>query len=77
PGVVFQMPNRVFLIAHFHNVMSGGVVVGALSGLTFWFPKIFGFKLNERFGKYSFWCWFIGFFVAFLPLFILCTMGMT
>ncbi|MDE4947168.1 cbb3-type cytochrome c oxidase subunit I, partial [Francisella tularensis subsp. holarctica] len=47
------------------------------SGLTFWFPKIFGFKLNERVGKYSFWCWFIGFFVAFMPLYILVTMGMT
>ncbi|ABO47472.1 cytochrome o ubiquinol oxidase subunit I [Francisella tularensis] len=77
PGVDFQMHNSVFLIAHFHNVIIGGVVFGAFSGLTFWFPKIFGFKLNERLGKYSLWCWFIGFFVAFMPLYILGTMGMT
>ncbi|MDE4990384.1 cbb3-type cytochrome c oxidase subunit I, partial [Francisella tularensis subsp. holarctica] len=64
-GVDFQMHNSVFLIAHFHKVIIGGVVFGAFSGLTFWFPKIFGFTLNERLGKYSFWCWFIGFFVAF------------
>lgn len=77
PGVDFQMHNSVFLIAHFHNVIIGGVVFGAFAGLTYWFPKIFGFKLNERLGKYSFWCWFIGFFVAFMPLYILGMMGMT
>lgn len=77
PGVDFQMHNSVFLIAHFHNVIIGGVVFGAFAGLTYWFPKIFGFKLNERLGKYSFWCWFIGFFVAFMPLYVLGMMGMT
>ncbi|ORM38918.1 cytochrome ubiquinol oxidase subunit I [Francisella endosymbiont of Ornithodoros moubata] len=77
PGVDFQMHNSVFLIAHFHNVIIGGVVFGAFAGLTFWFPKIFGFKLNERLGKYAFWCWLVGFFVAFMPLYILGTMGMT
>ena len=77
PGVDFQMHNSVFLIAHFHNVIIGGVVFGAFAGLTYWFPKIYGFKLNERLGKYAFWCWFIGFFVAFMPLYVLGMMGMT
>ncbi|KEI35127.1 cytochrome O ubiquinol oxidase, subunit I [Francisella sp. W12-1067] len=77
PGVDFQMHNSVFLIAHFHNVIIGGVVFGAFAGLTYWFPKIFGFKLNERLGKYAFWCWLVGFFVAFMPLYILGMMGMT
>ncbi|QLE79457.1 cytochrome o ubiquinol oxidase subunit I [Francisella sp. Scap27] len=77
PGVDFQMHNSVFLIAHFHNVIIGGVVFGAFAGLTYWFPKIFGFTLNERLGKYGFWCWFIGFFVAFMPLYVLGMMGMT
>lgn len=65
------------MIAHFHNVIIGGVVFGAFAGLTFWFPKVFGFKLNERLGKYAFWCWLVGFFVAFMPLYILGMMGMT
>lgn len=77
PGIDFEMHNSAFLIAHFHNVIIGGVVFGYFAGLTFWFPKIFGFKLNERLGKYSFWCWIIGFFVAFVPLYILGAMGMT
>ena len=77
PGIDFQMHNSVFLIAHFHNVIIGGVVFGYFAGLIYWFPKMFGFKLNERLGKYSFWCWIIGFFVAFIPLYILGAMGMT
>ena len=77
PGVDFQMHNSVFLIAHFHNVIIGGVVFGAFAGLTYWFPKIYGFKLNERLGRYAFWCWLIGFFVAFMPLYLLGMMGMT
>ena len=77
PGVDFQMHNSVFLIAHFHNVIIGGVVFGAFAGLTYWFPKIYGFTLNERLGKYAFWCWFVGFFVAFMPLYVLGMMGMT
>jgi cytochrome o ubiquinol oxidase subunit 1 len=71
------MHNSVFLIAHFHNVIIGGVVFGAFAGLTYWFPKIYGFKLNERLGKYAFWCWLVGFFVAFMPLYVLGMMGMT
>lgn len=77
PAIDFEVHNSLFLIAHFHNVIIGGVVYGYLAGLTYWFPKIFGFKLNERLGKCAFWCWFIGFFLAFMPLYILGLMGMT
>ncbi len=77
PGVDFQMHNSVFLIAHFHNVIIGGVVFGYFAGLIYWFPKMFGFKLNERLGKWSFWFWIIGFFVAFMPLYYLGAIGMT
>lgn len=77
PAIDFQLHNSVFLIAHFHNTIIGGVVFGMFAGLTYWFPKIFGFKLNETLGKAAFWCWFIGFFVAFMPLYILGMMGMT
>ncbi|MBV6864285.1 cytochrome o ubiquinol oxidase subunit I [Xanthomonas euvesicatoria] len=77
PAVDFVLHNSLFLIAHFHNVIIGGVVFGYLAGLTYWFPKAFGFKLNEKIGKASFWCWIIGFFVAFMPLYVLGFMGMT
>lgn len=77
PAVDFVLHNSLFLIAHFHNVIIGGVVFGYLAGLTYWFPKAFGFKLNEKLGKASFWCWIIGFFVAFMPLYVLGFMGMT
>jgi cytochrome o ubiquinol oxidase subunit 1 len=76
PGVDFMMHNSVFLIAHFHNTIIGGVVFGLFAGFTYWFPKIFGFRLNETLGKYAFWCWFLGFFIAFLPLYVLGFMGM-
>ena len=77
PGVDFQLHNTVFLIAHFHNTIIGGVVFGYFAGLIFWFPKMFGFRLDERLGTYAFWCWVIGFFVAFMPLYILGMMGMS
>ncbi len=77
PAVDFQVHNSVFLIAHFHNTIIGGVVFGLIAGYTYWFPKMFGFKLNERLGKYGFWCWVIGFYVAFMPLYALGLMGMT
>lgn len=77
PAVDFQLHNSVFLVAHFHNVIIGGVVFGYLAGLTYWFPKTFGFKLNEKLGKCAFWCWLIGFYVAFMPLYALGLMGMT
>jgi cytochrome o ubiquinol oxidase subunit I len=77
PGADFVLHNSVFLIAHFHNVIIGGVVFGCLAAMNYWFPKAFGFKLEERFGKYSFWCWLVGFYVAFVPLYILGLKGMT
>lgn len=77
PAVDFQVHNSLFLIAHFHNAIIGGVVFGYLAGLTYWFPKAFGFKLNETLGKCAFWCWLIGFYVAFVPLYLLGLMGMT
>lgn len=77
PGIDFQVHNSLFLVAHFHNTIIGGVVFGLFAGITFWWPKAFGFKLNETLGKCSFWFWFIGFYVAFMPLYILGFMGMT
>lgn len=77
PGIDFQVHNSLFLVAHFHNVIIGGVVFGYLAAITYWFPKIFGFKLNERFGRYAAYCWTVGFMVAFLPLYALGFMGAT
>ncbi|HEY2604671.1 MAG TPA: cytochrome o ubiquinol oxidase subunit I, partial [Paraburkholderia sp.] len=77
PGADFVLHNSLFLIAHFHNVIIGGVVFGYLAGMNYWFPKAFGFKLNEKWGKASFWFWQIGFWVAFTPLYVLGFMGMT
>ena len=77
PPADFVLHNSLFLIAHFHNVIIGGVLFGYLAGLTYWFPKAFGFTLNETLGKCSFWCWLVGFYLAFMPLYILGLMGMT
>ncbi|UYG06572.1 cytochrome o ubiquinol oxidase subunit I [Halomonas sp. M4R1S46] len=75
PAANFVLHNSLFVIAHFHNVIIGGVVFGMLAGLTFWFPKAFGFTLDEKWGKRSFWCWIIGFYVAFMPLYVLSFFG--
>jgi cytochrome o ubiquinol oxidase subunit I len=77
PPADFQLHNSLFLVAHFHNVIIGGVVFGVLAGYTYWFPKAFGFTLDERWGRASFWCWLIGFYIAFMPLYALGLMGMT
>jgi cytochrome o ubiquinol oxidase subunit 1 len=77
PPADFQLHNSLFLIAHFHNVIIGGTVFGLMAGYNYWFPKAFGFKLDERWGRISFWCWLIGFYVAFMPLYALGLMGMT
>jgi cytochrome o ubiquinol oxidase subunit 1 len=77
PPADFQLHNSLFLVAHFHTMIVGGVVFGYFAGLTYWFPKIFGFKLNERLGRYAFYCWFFGFLLAFIPLYILGLMGAT
>lgn len=77
PAIDFQAHNSLFLVAHFHNMIIGGVVFGYFAGLIYWFPKIFGFTLNERLGKYAFSCWLVGFLLAFIPLYILGLMGAT
>lgn len=77
PPADFLVHNSLFLVAHFHNVILGGVVFGILAGLTFYWPKMFGWKLNEFWCKASFWGWFLGFYFAFMPLYILGFMGMT
>ncbi|MCS3392828.1 cytochrome o ubiquinol oxidase subunit I [Burkholderia thailandensis] len=77
PGADFVLHNSLFLIAHFHNVIIGGVLFGYLAGFNYWFPKVFGFKLNEKLGKAAFWFWQVGFYVAFVPLYVLGFMGMT
>ena len=77
PPVDFVLHNSLFLIAHFHNVIIGGVLFGAFAGYTYWFPKAFGFKLDERWGKAAFWFWVTGFYVAFMPLYVLGLEGMT
>ncbi|HEY9133889.1 MAG TPA: cytochrome o ubiquinol oxidase subunit I [Dyella sp.] len=77
PAADFVLHNSLFLIAHFHNVIIGGVVFGCLAAIHFWFPKAFGFKLNEFWGKVSFWCWLVGFYLAFMPLYVLGFKGMT
>ena len=77
PGADYVLHNSLFLIAHFHNTIIGGAVFGYLAGFAFWFPKAMGFKLDESWGRRSFWCWLIGFFVAFMPLYVLGFLGMT
>jgi len=77
PPADFVLHNSLFLVAHFHNVVIGGVVFGALAGYVFWFPKAFGFRLHEGWGKATFWFWLVGFYVAFMPLYALGLMGMT
>ena len=77
PPADFQLHNSMFLVAHFHNVIIGGVLFGAFAGLTFWFPKAFGFKLHEGWGKAAFWCAFVGFYVTFIPLYWAGLLGMT
>jgi len=77
PAIDFVLHNSLFLIAHFHNVIIGGVVFGMFAGITYWWPKMFGFRLNEFWGKCAFWCWFIGFYVTFMPMYVLGFMGMT
>ena len=77
PAADFVLHNSLFLIAHFHNVIIGGVLFGMLAGITYWFPKAFGYKLDPFWGKCSFWFWIVGFWFAFMPLYILGLMGVT
>jgi cytochrome o ubiquinol oxidase subunit 1 len=77
PAIDFQVHNSLFLVAHFHNMIIGGVLFGYFAGYTYWFPKIFGFKLHEKLGRYAFVAWVVGFLLAFMPLYILGLMGAT
>ncbi|AZO34487.1 cytochrome o ubiquinol oxidase subunit I [Mesorhizobium sp. M2A.F.Ca.ET.037.01.1.1] len=77
PPADFVLHNSLFLIAHFHNVIIGGVLFGLFAGIAYWWPKAFGFRLDPFWGKVSFWCWVLGFWFAFMPLYILGLMGVT
>jgi len=77
PPADFVLHNSLFLIAHFHNVIIGGVVFGCFAAINFWFPKAFGYKLDSYWGKWSFWLWTLGFYFAFMPLYVLGLMGVT
>jgi cytochrome o ubiquinol oxidase subunit 1 len=77
PPADFVLHNSLFLIAHFHNVIIGGVLFGLFAGFNYWFPKMFGFKLDRKWGLASFWLWSVGFWVAFTPPYILGFMGYT
>jgi cytochrome o ubiquinol oxidase subunit 1 len=77
PPADFVLHNSLFLVAHFHNVIIGAVLFGAMAGYYYWFPKAFGFTLDRRLGLVSFWCWLIGFYLAFMPLYVLGLLGMT
>jgi cytochrome o ubiquinol oxidase subunit 1 len=77
PPADFVLHNSLFLVAHFHNVIIGGVLFGAFAGYSYWFPKAFGFRLHEGWGKAAFWCWFAGFYLAFMPLYVVGLEGMT
>ena len=75
PAIDFQVHNTLFLVAHFHNMIIGGVLFGAFAGLAYWWPKFTGYKLHEKLGVYAFWFWIVGFIMTFIPLYILGLMG--
>jgi cytochrome o ubiquinol oxidase subunit I len=77
PPADFLLHNSLFLVAHFHNVIIGGVLFGLFAGYTYWFPKAFGFRLHEGLGKAAFWFWLVGFYIAFMPMYWLGFLGMT
>ena len=77
PPADFVLHNSLFLVAHFHNVIIGAVVFGAMAGYYYWFPKAFGFTLHRGLGIVSVWCWFVGFYLAFTPLYAVGLLGMT
>jgi cytochrome o ubiquinol oxidase subunit 1 len=77
PAIDFILHNSLFLVAHFHNVLIGGTLFGMFAGFNFWFPKAMGFRLDERLGRWAFWLWIAGFYLAFMPLYVLGFLGMT
>jgi cytochrome o ubiquinol oxidase subunit 1 len=76
PPADYVLHNSLFLIAHFHNMLIPGSLFGLFAGYSYWFPKAIGFRLNETWGKRAFWAWLIGFYLAFIPLYVLGFMGM-
>ena len=76
PPADYELHNSLFLIAHFHTMLIPGTLFGFFAGYTYWFPKAVGFRLQENWGKRAFWCWLIGFYLAFVPLYVLGFMGM-
>ena len=76
PGADYVLHNSEFLIAHFHNMLITGTLFGMFAGYSYWFPKAFGFALDEKWGRRAFWAWTIGFFFAFMPLYVLGFLGM-
>jgi len=77
PGADFELHNSLFLVAHFHTMIVSAALFGIFGGITYWFPKVMGFKLNERIGRRAFWLWIVGFFMSFVPLYIFGFMGAT
>jgi cytochrome o ubiquinol oxidase subunit 1 len=77
PPADFVLHNSLFLVAHFHNVIIGGIVFGLFAGMYYWFPKAFGFRLDAFWGKVTFWGWVIGYWVAWTPIYIVGLMGTT
>ncbi|WP_448957262.1 cbb3-type cytochrome c oxidase subunit I, partial [Klebsiella michiganensis] len=77
PAADYQLHNSLFLVAHFHTMIVSGVLFGYFAGFTYWFPKMFGFTLNEKWGRRAFWLWLNGFILAFGPLYLLGFMGAT
>jgi cytochrome o ubiquinol oxidase subunit I len=77
PGIDYQVHNSLFLVAHFHTMIISGVLFGFFAGITYWWPKVFGFRLHEGLGKIAAWCWIVGFILAFAPLYVLGLMGAT
>ena len=77
PPADFVLHNSLFLVAHFHNVIIGGVVFGMFAAINYWFPKAFGFRLDPTWGRRMFWCWLVGFYLVFVPFYILGLMGVT
>jgi cytochrome o ubiquinol oxidase subunit 1 len=77
PPADFELHNSMFLVAHFHNVIIAGVLFGAFAGITYWFPKAFGFRLHEGWGKAAVGLTVLGFYTTFVPLYALGLLGMT
>ncbi len=76
PSIDYQVHNSLFLVAHFHNVIIPGVLYGMLAGIHYWFPKAFGYRLDEDWGRRTAWLFIAGFFFTFMPLYVLGLMGM-